>query len=161
FEAADYEIAYQGANKEEFTRYVLEPVLDLPTPEQEAKRKRINDEIKRLAAELKAPLPEALAAQAQWERELLDEPQRWRVLEPGELKSTGGATLTKQADKSVLVAGAKSESDVYVVTAKTSLNKLTGLRIEALPDASLPQGGPGRDPYGNFLLTGVEAMVAS
>src|SRR6185503_16506084 len=26
---------------------------------------------------------------------------------------------------------------------------------------SLPQGGPGRDPYGNFLLTGVEATVAS
>ena len=144
FETADYEIAYQSVNKEEFTRYVLEPVLDLPTTEQEIKRKRINDEIRRLEAELKAPTPEASAAQAQWERELLDEPQRWTVLEPGEVKSTGGATLTKQADRSVLVAGAKAESDVYVVSAKTSLNKLTGLRIEALPDVSLPQGGPGR-----------------
>jgi hypothetical protein len=160
FEAADYEIAYQSVTKEEFTRYVLEPVLDLPTSEQESKRKRINDEIKRLEAELKAPTPEALAAQTQWERELLDEPQRWTVLEPGEVKSTSGATLTKQADKSVLAAGVKSENDVYIVTTKTSLNKLTGLRIEALPDASLPQGGPGRDPYGNFLLTGVEATIA-
>src|SRR5262249_49873946 len=141
--------------------YVLEPVLGLPTPEQEAKRQRINDELKRVEAQLKAPTPEALAAQAQWERELMDEPQRWTPLEPSELKSTGGATLTVQADKSVLVAGAKAESDVYVVTAKTSLNKLTGLRIEALPDAGLPQGGPGRDPYGNFLLTGVEAAIVS
>ncbi len=161
FETAEHEIAYQGAGKEEFTRFVLEPVLDLPTPEQEAKRKRVNDEIKKLEAELKAPMPEALAAQAQWERELLDEPQRWTALEPNEAKSSSGATLTKQADKSVLVSGAKAENDVYVVTTKTSLNKLTGLRIEALPDASLPQGGPGRDPYGNFLLTGVEATLAS
>jgi hypothetical protein len=161
FEAADYEIAYQGANKEEFTRYVLEPVLDLPTPEQEAKRKHINDELKKLEAQMKAPTPEAQSAQAQWERELLDDSQRWTALEPGGVKSTGGAILIKQADKSVLASGAKSESDVYLVTARTSISKLTGLRIEALPDASLPQGGPGRDPYGNFLLTGVEATVTS
>ncbi|MBI1761381.1 MAG: DUF1553 domain-containing protein, partial [Acidobacteria bacterium] len=57
------------------------------------------------------------------------------------------------------VSGAQAEYDNYTLTAKTALPKLTGLRVEALPDRSLPQGGPGRDPYGNFLLTGMEVRI--
>src|SRR5207237_10873231 len=30
------------------------------------------------------------------------------------------------------------------------------IRLEALPDPSLPKGGPGRDVYGNFQLNGIE-----
>ena len=33
---------------------------------------------------------------------------------------------------------------------------MTAIRLEALPDPSLPKGGPGRDPYGNFVLNGIE-----
>jgi mono/diheme cytochrome c family protein len=161
FETAEYEIAYQGANKDEFSRYVLEPQLELPTPEQESKRKALNQELKQLEAQLKAPSTEALAAQTQWERELAEEPNRWTVLTVNAARSSGGATLTRQAYQSVLASGAKPENDVYTITAQTTLNKLTGLRLEALPDPSLPQGGPGRDPYGNFLLTGLEVTLAS
>ena len=35
------------------------------------------------------------------------------------------------------------------------------IRLEALPDPSLPQGGPGRDYYGNFALTGFTVTAAS
>ncbi len=164
FETSEYEIAHQGNNNDPFTRYVLEPVLDLPTPEQDAKRKTLNAEIKQLEAQMKAPTAEASAAQLQWERELAAEPQRWTVLNVSAAKSTGlggGATLTKQPDQSFLASGARAEYDDYVVTAQTTLPRLTGLRLEAIPDASLPQGGPGRDPYGNFLLTGMEVSIAS
>jgi hypothetical protein len=160
FESAEYEIGYQSATKEEFTRYVLEPQLDLPTPAQETKRLAINAELKQLEAQLKAPSAEALAAQTQWERELAEEPARWTPLSVTAAQSSGGATLTPQNDRSVLASGAKSENDIYTVTAQTTLKRLTGLRLEALPDPSLPQGGPGRDPYGNFLLTGFEVTVA-
>jgi mono/diheme cytochrome c family protein len=159
FETADYDIAYQSATKEEFTRYVLEPQLDLPTPEQATRRTAINEEIKKLEAQMKAPTAEAQAAQSEWERELAAEPQRWTPLAIQSAQSSAGATLTKQADQSVLASGAKAESDIYTITLKTTLSKLTGLRLEALPDPSLPQGGPGRDPYGNFLLTGLEVTV--
>jgi hypothetical protein len=64
-------------------------------------------------------------------------------------------------DKSILVSGAAPERDVYVVTAKADLKNITAVRVEAIPDPSLPKGGPGRDPYGNFLLTGIEVEVAS
>jgi hypothetical protein len=161
FENAEYEIAYQSVNKEEFTRYVLEPQLDLPTPEQEIKRKTINTEIQQLEAQMKAPTAEASTAQTQWERELAAEPQRWTPLEIISAKSSGGATLSKQADQSWLVSGAQSEYDDYTLHAKTTLTKVTGLRLEAIPDRSLPQGGPGRDPYGNFLLTGIEVFLST
>jgi len=36
---------------------------------------------------------------------------------------------------------------------------ITGLRLEVLSDASLPNGGPGRDPEGNFFLSDVELEV--
>ena len=34
--------------------------------------------------------------------------------------------------------------------------RVTAIRLEALPDPSLPKGGPGRDPYGNFQMNGFE-----
>jgi hypothetical protein len=42
------------------------------------------------------------------------------------------------------------------VEATTLLPSITAIRLEALPDPSLPKGGPGRDPYGNFQINGVE-----
>jgi Protein of unknown function (DUF1549)/Protein of unknown function (DUF1553)/Planctomycete cytochrome C len=156
FDNAEYKIVGDGSE-----RYVLEPQISLPTPEQEEKRKSLDDEIKQIEARLKTQTPELEAEQAGWERELLDERNKWTMLDPIKLESAGGATLKMLNDKSVLVSGAASERDVYVVTAKADLKNITALRIEAIPDASLPKGGPGRDPYGNFLLTGIEAEVSS
>ena len=140
-----------------FERHIWEPQLELPTPEQEAKRKALNEEISQLETTLKTQTPQLDAAQAQWEKEILAEPGKWATLEPIEFKSTGGTTLTKQADNSLLASGKDPEFDEYIIKAKLPLNRVTGLRIEALPDKSLPRGGPGRDLYGHFILSTVEA----
>ncbi|MGH9936941.1 MAG: DUF1549 domain-containing protein, partial [Blastocatellia bacterium] len=160
FDNAEYQIGYQSPG-EDNSRYILEPQISLPTPEQEVRRVALEDEIKQIEAKLKTQTPELDAEQAKWERELLDEQSKWTTLDPIKFKSTGGATLKKLDDKSVLASGAAEEQDVYVITAKTDLKNITAMRVEALPDASLPKGGPGRDPYGNFLLTGIEHEVAS
>lgn len=138
-----------------------EPKLDLPTREQEVKRKAIEDEIKELEKVLKRQTPELDAAQAEWEGEMLSEPTKWTALDPVSFESTSGSTLTKLSDKSLLASGASPEKDTYVIVARSELREITGLRIEALPDSKLPKGGPGRDPYGNFLLTGVEITAGS
>jgi hypothetical protein len=156
FDNAEYQI--NGAGSE---RYVLEPQISLPTPEQEEKRKSLDGEIKQLEARLNMQTPELDAEQAVWERELLDEQNKWITLDPVKLESEGGATLKKLDDKSALVSGAAPERDVYVIAAKPDLKNITAVRVEALPDASLPKGGPGRDPYGNFLLTGIEVEASS
>ncbi len=156
FDNSEYRIAGGGSE-----RYVVEPQISLPTPEQEEKRKALDAEIKQIEAKLNTQTPELDAEQIKWERETLDERNKWTALDPIKLESTGGSTLKKLDDKSALVSGERAERDVYVVTAKTDLKKITALRVEAIPDASLPKGGPGRDPYGNFLLTGIEVEITS
>lgn len=77
----------------------------------------------------------------------------WTVLEPVEMKSEGRATLTLQPDGSILASGTNPQRDVYSLLAKADLEQITAIRLAALPDASLPRNGPGRDPVdGNFHL---------
>ncbi|HYE75185.1 MAG TPA: DUF1549 domain-containing protein, partial [Blastocatellia bacterium] len=157
FDNQEYKIIDLGQSE----GWVIEPELELPTPEQEAKRKKIQAEINSLEAKLKADTPELRAAQVNWEREVISEPSRWTLLEATSVKSTGGTTLTKQPDKSITASGAKPENDIYVFTASLpKAAQVSALRLEAMADVSLPQGGPGRDPYGNFVLTGIEAEIA-
>ena len=91
------------------------------------------------------------AKQAEWEKKLKDVPV-WTVLDPAELKGNGKIVLTKQADGSILATGENPTPAVYTITATTKLAGITGIRLEALPDDSLPAKGPGRAPNGNFVL---------
>ena len=47
------------------------------------------------------------------------------------------------------------------IQAQTDLRKVTGVRLEVLPDPSLPHGGPGRDAEGNFFLSDFDVQVTS
>ncbi len=77
---------------------------------------------------------------------------KWEVLEPTFMKSEGGATLTRQADGSILASGSNPDREVYTFVAKTGLARITAIRLEALPDPSLPQNGPGRAGNANFHM---------
>ena len=76
----------------------------------------------------------------------------WTPLAPARFTSSGGATLRKLPDGSILAGGANPSPDTYTITSQTDLNAITGFRLEALPDPSLPYMGPGRAPNGNFAL---------
>lgn len=142
-------------------RWMAEPELELPTPEQEKKSKALRAEIASLQSKLDTQTPELDRAETAWESELKAAPQKWTVLPLKEYKSAGGATLTLKPDGSVLASGTNPQADTYVLEAQTKLNAITGVRLEVLPDASLPHGGPGRDPGGNFFLSEFEVEVAS
>ncbi len=157
FENSEYRIG-----TEPFQRFVFEPDLELPTPGQEEKRKQLKSELAGLEKVLKTPTPQLSEAQVKWEAEMKSEPGRWAVLDPREYSSTGGTTLTRQEDHSLLASGETPEFDSYIIRATikpSDLKRITSLRIEALTDKSLPRGGPGRDLYGNFILTTVEAKA--
>ncbi|MGE0103995.1 MAG: DUF1553 domain-containing protein [Blastocatellales bacterium] len=158
FENSEYEYAYQTPGQE-FSRYVKEPVLDLPTPAQASERDRIRGEIERVEKILKTQTPELDAAQKLWEREVKEAPAKWTFLDPLEAVSTGGAKLTRQADRSLLASGPAPEFDEYVIKTRAGLNRITGIRVEAMVDESLPRGGPGRDLYGNFILSTIEVEI--
>ncbi len=156
FDNHEYKILELGNSE----GWVVEPELEMPTPEQAAKRKALRDEIAKTETRIKAETPELIAAQTAWEREQVSEASQWTTLDPTAFTSTSGTTFTKLEDKSLLASGANPEREEYVIKTQTKVRHLTGLRIEALPDERLPRGGPGRDPYGNFGLTKVEISAA-
>ena len=142
------------------TRFA-EPRLDLATAEEEKTRQRMQADIDRLDQELKAVTPEVRDAQEQWEQSMRAAQTAWTPLAPGEVHATGGVVLKPLADDSVLASGDNAALTSYTVTANTTLQGITGLRIEALPDPSLPKGGPGRDGYGHFRVTGIQVEIVA
>ncbi len=67
-----------------------------------------------------------------------------------------GATLTVQADGSVLASGENPARDDHELRLHTEAADLRLILLEALPDPTLPHGRVGRAPNGNAVLTGVE-----
>ena len=153
FTNTDYEVRRLGDG----TKF-SETMIDVPTPEQEARRKTIQAEIDRLNEQVTTSTPALARAQALWEQTQRLEPSaRWTVLSPTTVTATEGVVLTESPDGSILASGENPGYASYTIEALTKLPRITAIRLEALPDASLPKGGPGRDVYGNFQLNGFAA----
>ena len=155
FTNTDYEVRKLGDG----TKF-SETMIDVPTPEQEAQRKTIQAEIDRVNEELKTQTPALDRAQVLWEASMRREAAaRWSTLTPQHLTATGGAVLNASPDGSIVASGPNPASVVYNVEAVPAVPRITAVRLEALPDPSLPKGGPGRDIYGNFQLNGVQLLA--
>ncbi|MCZ6793310.1 MAG: DUF1553 domain-containing protein, partial [Planctomycetota bacterium] len=95
------------------------------------------------------------AAQARWERTFAEDLE-WQPLAPGSVVSAAGAKVSRREDGSVLVErGGKTDS--YTVELPFS-GRLTGLRLETLPDDGLPGKGSGHGG-GNFVVSRVSATL--
>jgi hypothetical protein len=86
---------------------------------------------------------------------------RWQTLTPKSAVTEGKATLRVLEDGSVLASGPSAVTDVQTLEFETALERINGLRLEALRDGSLPAGGPGRAADGNFVLQSLEVEAAS
>jgi mono/diheme cytochrome c family protein len=106
---------------------------------------------------LTAPLQDEVAA---WEAKTAAAASLWGVLTPQEFSSENGALLTLQSDGSILSGGPRPETDVYSITASTTLPRVTGVRLEVLTDPSLPMNGPGRQENGNLHLNEFKVFAA-
>jgi hypothetical protein len=116
------------------------------------------------------------AALANWEKEqaparlevwrkgggTLTEPQ-WLSLVADKLAMSGNyyvlASQKKLADDSYLVAVTAGSPDTFTFTTKVKGVKLSALRLDALPDKSLPAYGPGSSPKGSFHLSDLSATA--
>lgn len=85
----------------------------------------------------------------------------WTVLHLASFSSANGQTLTEQPDFSLLASGTNPSTDTLTLTAPTSLTGITGIRLEMLPDASLPSNGPGRAPNGNFVVSELTVSITA
>ncbi len=88
---------------------------------------------------------------------------KWTILKPTQFKANA-ATLHLLDDNSVLASGDQTKRDVYDLKYATDLRNITALRLEALPDDSLPNHGPGRiyyeGPFGSFFLSAMTVTAS-
>jgi hypothetical protein len=140
-------------------RSLIEPTLELPTPEQEKQRSALREEISKLEEALKTQTPELNAAQALWEREEAPKQARWSLLDPEKFSSANAAGFTKLEDKSLRVQS-PVEKDTYTIVARSNLEAITGFQLEVFSDDALPGKGPGHSKEGNFILTSFKVQSA-
>jgi len=79
----------------------------------------------------------------------------WTVLTPSSVVLPAGLTSTLQGDGSLLIGGGPTPATgTYQLQFAGPFTGVTGFRLEAIEDASLPFQGPGLQPTnGNFVLS--------
>lgn len=137
-----------------------EPTLTIPTQQKSKELPALEAEI----ADAEKRLAETEAAlgpkQAAWEKRVAQNLDiEWTELDPVELKSAKGATLTRLDDRSVLAGGNLAPDEKYTFVADTPLTGITAVRLEALTHESLPKGGPGLASNGNLILSELKLAI--
>ncbi|MCA9284538.1 MAG: PSD1 domain-containing protein [Phycisphaerales bacterium] len=143
----------------------FEPFMTAPSPEQAAKLDALLASAAAIEAERAAPAPgEDVVKQAFLDDLAKQTGVAWRPTTVVEAHSAEGATLAVQPDGSVLVSGTNPERDDHTLVLRIPGSTEDGLRVlslEAIRDASLPEGRVGRAPNGNAVLTGISVEAAS
>jgi hypothetical protein len=80
----------------------------------------------------------------------------WTVLNPLTVQGPAGMTFTELSDHSILAGGTVADQGIYEIRAAAHMGGITGIRLEALEDPSLPANGPGFYANGNFMLTEIQ-----
>lgn len=125
------------------------PFIKVPTDQQAAELAKFDEQIAAVKKTLETSTPELDAAQLAWEKTQI----KWTAITPETFVSKEGAKLTPRADGAILVNDKNPATDTYTVTFKSLPANATALRLEVLPDDSLPNKGPGRANNGNFVLS--------
>jgi hypothetical protein len=139
-----------------------ETILDLPDEKIMTRQATVDAIVAELNEEMSAQVPADASGDEdflKWAEGLPGDAAFWIPASPLVATSVKGATLNRLKDQSILATGDIPNDDVYHVALHSSLTDVTAMRIEVLPDESLPGGGPGRGTIlaeGDFLLTGLE-----
>ena len=139
------------------------PSMRLPTAEQKARLEKLETDIAAVKKTLDAVSNDTLAAgRAKWEVEVRARDTAhtlaWEVAKPLTAVSSGGSTLTIQQDGSVLASGKLPAFDTYTVTLPSGARPIAAIRLEVLPDGSLPGDDIARaSTY--FVLSEVEIAL--
>ena len=100
---------------------------------------------------------------AEWEKTLgtliAAADKAWEPFEPLELTSAGGATFRRSEDGTWFVEGNNPPRDSYEFESLLPGQSFGGLLLEVLPDASLADGGFGRQGNGNIVVSKIEVEI--
>jgi len=140
------------------------PAIPAPGPDDVPRLADLERRIKTLEARLEKDDPLADDAQEAWEKaslERIGEAIVWQTLEPTELMARHGSRLRRLDDGSILASGPVPARDTYDLVFSPGKRKIQALRLEVLPDPSMPHQASGRADDGRFILSRLEARLAS
>jgi hypothetical protein len=101
------------------------------------------------------------AAMQEQAKQRVSQPVKLHALEDAKIASDDEVTFVPQPDGSVLASGPNPATAVYTVTGTAAVGTIDAIRLDVLPDPSLPAQGPGRVAHGNYVLTECRLEVAS
>jgi Protein of unknown function (DUF1553)/Protein of unknown function (DUF1549)/Planctomycete cytochrome C len=155
-----------------------EPEMPVTSPEISAERQRIQQQITDIESQYAANFPSPDGTQegrrrhlqeqfTAWQQEVGAKSVAWTPVRPRSKSSHKHATLTVLDDDSILASGDIPNNDTYDVAYDVPPGEYTALRLEVLPDDSLPNHGPGRSVFnsgagskGDFLLSEINVALA-
>lgn len=135
----------------------LGPSLELRDERIEVEKEKVRAEMRQVDTSLAARRSELTADMPAWESSLADNLDRaptTHVLKIDDFHSAEGAPHKLLEDSSVLLVDDPPGTDTYTIVVETAVRDITGIKLEALTDPSLPGMGPGRGDEGrpNFVL---------
>jgi hypothetical protein len=137
------------------------PVLAVRSEKDTAKLVALESALARSERLLRTHRQKVSVGQSHWESDFArrsdSDPKAWVPLLPVRTQSAQGQDLSVQSDRSILVSGNNPLTDTYSVQVALPVGRITGLRLEALRDASMTGGGLARSNSGNFVLTEIQA----
>lgn len=139
----------------------FDPLLDLPTPEQEQRLGQLEAGIAEQQRQLDTPTDALDSEQRSWEADTLalmkGERTIWRAPMPVAVRAANGTALQQQEDTSVLGTGPAPDQEIIEIDLPSGDTPVTGVRIEALPDPALPNGLSRGN--GNFILSELQVLA--
>lgn len=124
-----------------------EPWIEVPDPEITRRRAEQQRRIDQLEANLENRFPAEVRAD-------------WLSPAQAAVQAESGVPFEHLPDGSWLALGTAAQKDVYTVKLEAPAGRYTHLQLQALPDGSLPHGGPGRSESGNFVLSELSVALA-
>jgi hypothetical protein len=141
-----------------------EPELTADTPAVRQHRRDMEQQVRRLENQLAAEVLDSQHEQyaaiqadyANWKQQQIETASDWMIVRPAAMNTTlPRLSITKSG--SILASGDVTKRDVYTLRMPPLDRPITAIRLEVLPHASLPAGGPGMAFYegrrGDFFLS--------
>jgi hypothetical protein len=132
------------------------PVFNFAPPEQ---KKRLEDlkQSEQATGKARDELEKTLKEKtAEWAAALVANGAakgvQWTPLVPTSANTKTKAELQTLEDQSLRASGENPDKDAYTVVCRLPAGKISGLRLEVLPDDAFVSKGPGRADNGNFVL---------
>ena len=86
--------------------------------------------------------------------------EAWEIAQPAALAAKEGSVLKSVGDGMILIGAQGPVQDDFIISvSETGLERITGVRLEVFPDASLTDGKLSHAADGEFILTNVKLQV--